>query len=161
MNGTARAKMDGMEAGLDNEVKIDHVVRAVLAEHGVRFDSAPGPRLAVPYGSAEVRIEFDDLGHGVPLVRVSAVVLSSVEAGEREEELSLLRALNDRNRALRFGSLSWSPETKEVVLAYTILGSHLQPQELLNAVMSVARTADEHDDMLAEGIGGLRASDRR
>lgn len=142
------------------EPAIDNDVRGVLAGHGIHFESQPGPRLRVPYGSAEVIIEFDDLGHGVPLVQVSAVVLSEVGEEGEAGELSVLRALNDRNRALRFGALRFAPDSAEVILSYTILGSHMQPQELLNAVMSVARAADEHDDLLAEEIGGLRASDR-
>jgi hypothetical protein len=37
----------------------------------------------------------------------------------------------------------------------------LQDEELLSAVGSVARTADEHDDALQDDFGtGLRASDR-
>ena len=89
-----------------------------------------------------------------------AVVLCDVATADQEAEIRLLRSLNDRNARLQYGRFFYEPDQRRIIHDFQILGSDLQPAELMNGLVSVARTADEHDDLLREELGtGARASD--
>ena len=78
-----------------------------------------------------------------------------------EEESTALRALNDRNRSVRFAKFMLEQGAGSITLEYDLLGDYLQPEELINAVTAVAQMADDHDDLLREELGGgRRAADR-
>lgn len=142
-----------------NDVPVADFVEETLRARDIRFDRGPGPVFRLPHGSAQVVLEFDDLGGGA-VVRVSAVVLDELTV-DAEEERSALRAVNDRNRTLRFGKFTWDADRREIRLEYDLLGDWLQAEELVNAVTSVAQMADDHDDLLRGELGsGRRASDR-
>lgn len=133
-------------------------VRLALIEREVehRFE---GPTVSMHYGSADVEVEVLD-APPVPMVTVRATVLFEVQADDNEDELLVLRALNERNMRLRFGKFYLHSEEARVLVEYEMLGSHMQPEELLHALSVVATLADDHDDLLMEQIGrGRRASD--
>lgn len=135
------------------------IVESTLAEREIRFDRRPGPVVHVRHGSAEVIIGFDDLAGG-SVIRVSAVVLDDLGVGSDAEPV-VLKALNDRNRAVRFAKFVLGPDGDSITLEYDLLGDFLQPEELINAVTSIAQMADDHDDLLRQELGsGRRAIDR-
>src|SRR4051812_27329948 len=134
-------------------------VEVMLAERDVRYERRPGPTFAIPHGSAEIVIEFDDLAGG-NVIQVSAIVLDEIELAPEAEE-GALRAVNDRNRSLRFGKFVLHEGARKITLEYDLLADFLQPEELMNAVSAVAQMADEHDDLLGSELGsGRRAVDR-
>lgn len=142
-----------------SDASLADFVEETFRERDLGFDREIGPCFRLPHGSAEVILEFDDLGGGA-VIRVSAVVLDELDVDEEREEVAL-RALNDRNRSLRFGKFTWESATRQIRLEYDLLGDYLQPEELMNAVAAVARLADDHDDLLRDELGsGRRASDR-
>lgn len=142
-----------------NNESVVELVEGILTDRELRFSRESGPIFRLPHGSAQVSLEFDDLGGG-SVIRVSALVLDELEQNG-DDDLSALRAVNDRNRTLRFGKFIWDAEKREIRLEYNLLGDWLQPEELMNALTSVAQMADAHDDLLQEELGsGRRAADR-
>lgn len=138
---------------------IRQLVEGALAERGIRFEEASGPGLTIPHGSAEVNVGFDDLAGGT-VIRVSALVLDELSLAPGDE-CAALRALNDRNRSVRFAKFMLERGAGSITLEYDLLGDYLQPEELINAVTAVAQMADDHDDLLREELGGgRRAADR-
>ena len=138
---------------------VHQLVEGALIERGIRFERRNDAALRIPHGSAEVLVDIDDLAGGT-VIRVSALVLDELELAP-EEESTALRALNDRNRSVRFAKFVLEQGAGSITLEYDLLGDYLQPEELINAVTAVARMADDHDDLLrAELGGGRRAADR-
>ena len=78
-----------------------------------------------------------------------------------EEEFRLLRSLNERNRTLPYGKFFFDAAAGEIHVEYELLGDELQDAEFVNALTTVARLADDHDDVLMDEVGhGRRAADR-
>ena len=135
------------------------LVERALVERGIRFEHRDDSVLRIPHGSAEVFVGIDDLAGGT-VIRVSALVLDELEL-EPEAEATALRALNDRNRTVRFAKFTLERGAGSIMLEYDLLGDYLQPEELINAVTAVAQMADDHDELLREELGGgRRAADR-
>jgi hypothetical protein len=140
-------------------VAVHQLVEGALIERGIRFERRADAAIRIPHGSAEVLVDVDDLAGGT-VIRVSALVLDELELAP-EQESTALRALNDRNRSVRFAKFLLEQGSGCITLEYDLLGDHLQPEELINAVTAVAQMADDHDDLLREELGaGRRAADR-
>ena len=138
---------------------LHQLVEGALIDRGIRFERREDAALRIPHGSAEVLVDFDDLAGGT-VIRVSALVLDELDLAP-EDEPSALRALNDRNRSVRFAKFMLDAGATSVRLEYDLLGDYLQPEELINAVTAVAQMADDHDELLREELGGgRRAADR-
>jgi hypothetical protein len=136
-------------------------VKLTLAQREINYSLERGHLLRVEHGSADVAIDVEDRP-GSSTVAVRAIVLAEVEASDMEAELRILRSVNERNARSRFGRFYWDRSTAEIILEYKILGSHLQPEEMINALSAVATGADDQDDLLMEELGtGRRASDVR
>lgn len=133
-------------------------VRLALQRGGVEYDVAGSDELRIRHGSAEVLLQLGSGGRSV--ISLSSDVLSRCEIGA-DEELGVLKALNDRNRALSFGTFFLTEAADRIVLRYDLLAEHMQDEELLHALHAVAKAADDHDDILQRELGtGLRAGDR-
>lgn len=144
---------------MHTELPVSELVETILTDRELRFDRE-GPRLRVPHGSAEVFIDIDDLG-GASIISVNAIVLDEVDL-DGEREILALRAVNDRNKSIRFGKLLLDVTDRRIRLEYNLLGDFLQPAEIMNALTSVAQMADDHDDLLQGELGsGRRAADRQ
>jgi hypothetical protein len=134
-------------------------VRLIFQRRGISYGALAADELIVHHGSADVVVSFSSSG-GRSVISVSADVLSHCEIAPHEQ-LRALRSLNDRNRSLSFGKFLLNMEAGTIALRYELLADSLQDEELLNALASVARAADDHDDVLQAELGtGLRASDR-
>lgn len=134
-------------------------VRLALQRSGIEYDLvAGGEELRVTHGSAQVSLTLPRGGRAV--VTLASDVLSSCGIAP-DDEPAALRALNDRNRALSFGTFFLDEHRDRIVLRYDLLAEHMQDEELLHALLAVAQSADDHDDILQRELGtGLRAQDR-
>lgn len=138
---------------------IHQLVEGALSERGIRFERGEDAALRIPHGSAEVLVGIDDLAGGT-VIRVSALVLDQLDLAP-DQQHTALRALNDRNRSVRFAKFVLEQGAASIILEYDLLGDYLQPEELINAVTHVAQMADDHDDLLRGELGGgRRAADR-
>jgi hypothetical protein len=135
------------------------LARLTLQAHDFAYDVEAGDRLAIDYGSARLSVLVRRTGESA-VIRISACVLDEVEV-EGNEELRLLRSLNERNRALSYGKFYYDPGAREIHAEYEILADDVQDSEFMNALTTVARLADDHDDLLMHELGhGRRATDR-
>jgi len=131
-------------------------IRQVLAQRGIEH-SRRGDDIRVDYGSAEVVLSVNEDRSAISL---RAIVVGDISIEDQEDEIRLLRSLNDRNSRLEYGRFFYDPARREIVHDCQILATHLQASELMNGLVSVARTADEHDDLLCQELGaGVRAAD--
>jgi hypothetical protein len=135
------------------------LARLTLQSHGIAYDVESDDRLAVDYGSARATILVRQTGES-SVFHVSACVLDEVFV-DAEDELRLLRSLNERNRTLPYGKFFYHPAAGEIHLEYEILADDVQDSEFMNALTTVTQLADDHDDLLRDELGrGRRAADR-
>lgn len=135
------------------------LARLALQAHGFSYDVEANDRLGVDYGSARLSIVVRRTGDS-SVMRVSACVLHGVSLTD-EGEFRLLRSLNERNRTLPYGKFFFDAAAGEIHVEYELLGDELQDSEFVNALTTVARLADDHDDVLMVEVGhGRRAADR-
>jgi hypothetical protein len=85
------------------------------------------------------------------LVHVSANVVKNAELNHE-----LLKTLLEWNFRSSFGSFGVSPEGT-INLRHTLLGSSLEKEQLIPAVLAVARNADDWDDKIIDIAGGETA----
>jgi Putative bacterial sensory transduction regulator len=136
------------------------LARLALQGHGLSYDIEADDRLAIDYGSARLVIVVRRTGES-SVMRVSACVVDAVAVSD-DDEFRLLRSLNERNRSLPYGKFFFDRAAGEVHIEYEVLGDDLQDSEFMNALTTVARIADDHDDILIAELGhGRRAADRK
>jgi type III secretion system-like peptide-binding chaperone len=134
--------------------------RLVLQERGLPYEAVGDDRLDVGYGSAVLAISVKTMGASTVML-ITACVLDHVELQDDEAEFSLLRSLNERNRVVPYGKFFFDRARGEIHVEYELLGDHLQDEEFLNALTTVAELADKHDDSLQHELaGGRRGSER-
>jgi hypothetical protein len=136
------------------------LARLALQAHGIGYEIEAGDRLMVDYGSARLRIVVRRTAES-SVMHISACVLDAIALSD-DDELRLLRSLNERNRSLPYGKFFLDPPAGEIHVEYELLGDHLQDAEFMNALTTVARLADDHDDILMGELGqGRRGAERR
>ena len=135
------------------------LARLALQAHEIEYEIEADDRLAVAYGSARLTIIVRRAVES-SVMRVSACVLDELTVDD-ELELRLLRSLNERNRTLPYGKFFFDPSAGQIHVEYELLGDDLQDSEFMNALTTVCRLADDHDDLLMAELGhGRRAADR-
>jgi Putative bacterial sensory transduction regulator len=135
------------------------LARLALQGHGISYEIEADDRLAISYGSARLNVLVRRAGES-SVMRVSACVVDAIDVSD-EEEFRLLRSLNERNRTLPYGKFFFDASASEIHVEYELLGNDLQDSEFMNALTTVARLADDHDDILVAELGhGRRAADR-
>lgn len=146
--------------GLDVVASALDLARLGLQSHDIAYDVEADDRLAIDYGSARLTVNVRRTGESA-VIRVSACVLDEVKV-DGDEELRLLRSLNERNRTLRYGKFFYDPGLGAIQVEYEILADDVQDSEFMNALTTVTQLADDHDDLLRDELGrGRRAADRR
>ena len=136
------------------------LARLALQAHGIAYELAADDRLEVDYGSARLSIIVRRTVES-SVVHISACVLDAIELSA-EDEFRVLRSLNERNRSLPYGKFFFDSTTGEIQVEYELLGDHMQDAEFMNALTTVAKVADDHDDILMAELGqGRRAADRK
>lgn len=143
-----------------NRERTRFLVRGILAEAGVevlRQDEGDG--YLIHEGSAIVALDFYDWQDGQSVVAVHADVLLDLRLTSDGRMLAL-ETLNARNLYSQFGKFFLDEHRDAIVLEYDLLADGLDPEELLNALHTVAQLADHSDEELREVLGtGIRAID--
>jgi len=135
------------------------LARLALQAHGLGYEIEADDRLGIDYGSARLTIVVRRTVES-SVLHVSACVLDGVRVSD-DGEFRLLRSLNERNRMLPYGKFFFDRTAGEIHVEYEVLGDDLQDSEFMNALTTVARIADDHDDILRGEVGhGRRAVDR-
>ena len=135
------------------------LARLSLQAREIDYEIEAEDRLSVDYGSARLAILARATGESA-VMRVSACVLDEIRVSD-EDEFRLLRSLNERNRTVPYGKFFFDKTDGEIHVEYELLGDDLQESEFMNALMLVARLADDHDDVLLDELRhGRRAADR-
>jgi hypothetical protein len=144
------AALESSIVGTDVVASAVDIARLTLQSHDIAYEVEADDRLAIHYGSARLSV----------LIRMSACVLDEV-AVQGDEELRLLRSLNERNRTLSYGKFFYVAGQGEIHVEYEILADDVQGSEFMNALTTVARLADDHDEILMRELGqGRRVTDR-
>jgi hypothetical protein len=136
-----------------NDSKVRQQSLAILESNGLSW-SQQGDEYSLRFASAQLILGFATLGTQT-LLTLRAPVLRNVPVDD--QELEILAALNELNRASHFGKWALYVEEKLVALEYDLLGDHLQENELMTALTALARLADQQDDILRRRFGGERA----
>jgi hypothetical protein len=132
-------------------------VLAILDSNGLRW-SAHGDEYALRFSSALLLVGFAQMG-ALTVVTLRAPVLRDVPLeGQRD---FVLARLNDLNCASHFGKWALYEEEGVVALEYDLLGDYLQENELMAALTTLARFADQQDDILQRRLGGERSFEQR
>jgi hypothetical protein len=135
------------------------LARLALQAHGIGYEVEADDRLGVDYGSARLKIVVRRTAES-SVVHISACVLDEIQLAD-EDEFRILRSLNERNRSLPYGKFFFDSSAGEIQVEYELLGDHMQDAEFMNGLTTVARIADDHDDVLRAELGqGRRGADR-
>ena len=129
---------------------------AAILEHNRLLYSTTGDSFVLRFSSALVHLRLEAIGTQCVLA-LRSPVLRGMPTGHRGE---LLDALNELNRATHFGKWALYDEEDLVSLEYDLLADQLQEVELMTAIATLARLADQQDDVLQRRFGGLRAKDQ-
>jgi hypothetical protein len=127
-------------------------IAAILESNGLR-STGRDDGFSLRFSSAIVHLTLGKLGKQV-LIQVRSNVLRDLPYGDAER---VLAELNQLNCASFFGKWVYYVEERLIALEYDLLGDHLQEEELMTALATVARLADRHDDILQGVLGGHKA----
>jgi hypothetical protein len=153
------AALESSIVGPDVVASAVDIARLTLQSHDIAYEVEADDRLAIHYGSARLSVLIRRTGESA-VIRMSACVLDEV-AVQGDEELRFLRSLNERNRTLSYGKFFYVARQGEIHVEYEILADDVQRSEFMNALTTVARLADDHDEILLRELGqGRRVGDR-
>lgn len=127
-------------------------IAAILEANSLSWSETASGGMYLRFASAGVAIDLASRGTQT-LIEISSDVLRGVEA----EVQSVLTEVNSLNKTTNFGRWVYYEDSQTISVEYDLLGDHLQENELMTGLASVARRADYHDDMLQRKLGGLRA----
>lgn len=136
-----------------SEGEVKRQILAILESNGLHWSSRDGG-LTMRFSSAMLWLSFVEIGHQT-VIALRAPVLRQVPL--EAQGPALLARLNELNCRSHFGKWALYAEEQLVALEYDLLGDHLQENELMTAVVRIARLADQQDDVLQEEFGGLRS----
>lgn len=132
---------------------IKRQVRAILESNGLRWSEEDGG-YTLRFASAALLLGFASVGQQT-VIALRAPVLRDVPIASGSN--GLLARLNELNCESHFGKWAFYGNERLVVLEYDLLGDHLQENELMTALTTLARLADQQDDLLQREFGGLRS----
>jgi T3SS (YopN, CesT) and YbjN peptide-binding chaperone 1 len=134
-------------------------VYGILSMNKVEFRTDDtGKSFLVPYGSAGVFVDFRDWGDGQTLVNMHAFVLDEVDVSD-ERRPRILEELNEVNKANYLGKVYLDVDAKTIVLEHDLLANHLDADELMGALRTLASMADDLDDQLRTTLGTGRSAE--
>jgi len=133
-------------------------VYGILSMNKIEFKTDDsGKSFLVPWGSAGLFVNFRDWSDGQTLVNMSAFVLEQVDVSD-ERRPKILDELNTVNKTTYMGKVYLDVEAKTIVLEHDLLGDHLDQDELMGTLTTLASMADELDDKLRAAIGTGRSA---
>jgi hypothetical protein len=135
-------------------LRVRRQIAAVLETNGLRWTERTDG-FSLRFSSAVLHVTLATLGAQV-LIQIRSNVLCDVAEPSTEK---VLAEVNRLNCGSLFGKWAYYVDERVVALEYDLLGDHLQEEELMTAVATVARLADRHDDLLQTEVGGKKAVD--
>lgn len=136
-----------------NEAKIRQQSLAILDSNGLSW-SEQGDHYSLRFASAQLNLGFTALG-AQTVVTLRAPVLRNVPLDSQVD--TILGKLNQLNCLSHFGKWALYEAEQVIALEYDLLGDHLQENELMTALTTLARLADQQDDILQQQFGGERS----
>ncbi|MCA1695104.1 MAG: YbjN domain-containing protein [Actinobacteria bacterium] len=133
-------------------IRVRRQVAAILEGNGLRSTSRDDG-FSLRFSSAIVHLTLGMLGKQV-LIQLRSNVLCDLPSSATGR---ILTEINRLNCASFFGKWVYYVEERLIALEYDLLGDHLQEEELMTALATVARLADRHDDILQGVLGGRKA----
>lgn len=128
-------------------------VLAILESNGLGW-SETDDGYAMRFSSALLLLGFTAVGHQT-VITLRAPVLRNLPLASGST--TLLARLNELNCASHFGKWAFYGADSIVVLEYDLLGDHLQENELMTALTTLARLADQQDDLLQGEFRGNKS----
>jgi hypothetical protein len=153
--GTSGGTEPGDGGGASSTGETRKIVEAFLAASVQGFHVSDSGVMSFPMGSTRVFVEVRDWRDPAGVVTVYSITNKSVPRSS-----DLFEYLASHSDDFVFGRLAaWLPDEEPnsawIVFRHTLLGSTMDPDELRNAIMAVAVTADQLDDTIKERFGGL------
>lgn len=126
-------------------------VCGILEANDLTWNETPNGGFFLRFSSAGVVIDLLPWGTQT-VIHFSSNVLSDVE----ESADRVLEEVNRLNKESQFARWVYYDDSRVIALEYDLLGDHLQENELMTALNSLARQADFHDDQLQKKMRGRR-----
>lgn len=142
------------ETSMDRATVLDRV-HAILQRHLGSPQRAQDGQFEFPADSTVCRVGVLEQQSGRTLVSVSAFVLGGVSATPQLYEYVALHA-DDWVFGHLCAELDVTSNTVLLSMRHTLLGSTLDPDELVTAVIDLSAVANELDDDLQRRFGGRR-----
>ena len=124
---------------------------AILESNGLHW-SELDDHFQLRFASASLQLGFTPIGTQTLLTMRAPVLRELPRDPDRSEEILL--ELNSRNCQSHFAKWALHQEHRAIVVEYDMLADHLQEDELMTALATLARLADQHDDVLQQRFGG-------
>lgn len=144
------AKKDNDEMSISIFDTTSGLVEEYLSDFGDTFSTVEKGVYFAKKGSTLVGIHVVEWRNDA-LVHISANVVKNANL-----TVELLKTLLEWNFRSSFGSFGVSPDGT-INMRHTLLGSSLEKEQLIPAVLAVARNADDWDDKIIELAGGETA----
>ncbi len=126
-------------------------IKRYLEEANLEYSVTDEGMIFLFNGSAIVCVEAEVHSTGEEFVQVFSVVVSGARMGEK-----LFRKLLQLNNVIHFGAFCVADNL--IIFRHKLLGgSHMDSDEFLYALRSVAVIADEYDDKIISEFGGRTA----
>jgi len=123
-------------------------IKKYLEESGLEYSITDDGMIYLFNGSAIVYVETEVLSSGEECVHVFSVVVNGARMDEK-----LFRKLLQLNNAIHFGA--FCIEDNLIIFRHKLLGGiHMDCDEFLFALRSVAVIADDYDDKIISEFGG-------
>lgn len=132
--------------------RVHRHIAAILESNGLPCEEEE-QGFSLRFSSAILHVTLGMLGMQT-LIQLRSNVLCDVPPEATE---LVLEQINLLNCASLFGKWVYYADERLIALEYDLLGDHLQEEELMTALATVARLADRHDDVLQGAFGGRRA----
>jgi hypothetical protein len=129
-------------------------VLAILAQNAELEMHDEGGIISVPRGSTEVFVLIEEILDGHSWIVLTSPLLRDVSPSAAMFEYVALQA--DRFRWGHLSARRHEDGTVSLWLTYGLLGTYLHEDELKLALETLARAADEVDDVLQRRFGGTR-----
>lgn len=130
--------------------RVRSILDELVEEH---FDDAQHCDFYFKYGSTLLEISIQPYGDDNAVIRVLAYCVSGVESTD-----ALLRELLEINAEVPLGA--FSALANDIYYSHAFLGRHLEADQLIASLDSVATIADHYDERIVARYGGETALEK-
>ncbi|KAB8140984.1 YbjN domain-containing protein [Chloroflexia bacterium SDU3-3] len=111
--------------------------------------------IVLQQGSTQVFVRAVDWSESQTVVRLFSPISLQITRFSSEIGQRIL----EENYKLLFGKFSLDTNNKTIWFEHALLGDYIDPEEFISAIVAIAMTADEYDEMISNMVGGKRAID--